>query len=101
MVLLCSAFKLAEGVVANKLNAAFKSRAAPNEYMLVGGAVHLIGLGMAMVMGVYNPDNEPAPDPNYEQRYCDVEDPGPPGLPDGASVSIYTTAIIYTMIVGE
>ena len=45
-------FKLAEGIVADKLNAAFKSREAPNAYMAIGGAVHVVGLVMAMVLGV-------------------------------------------------
>ena len=100
VVMVCTAFKLAEGIVADKLNAAFKSKEAPNAYMAIGGTVHVIGLVMAMVLGVYNPDDEPPPDPDYEQRYCDAEDTGPPGLPEGASVSIYMSAIIWTMIAG-
>ena len=36
----------------------------------------------------------------YVQKYCDAEDAGPPGAPGGATASIYTYAILYTMIAG-
>jgi hypothetical protein len=101
VVMLCTAFKLVEGVVANKLNEAFKHKRAPDAYLLSGSVLHGIGFVMALVLGVYNPDNDVPEEvkKEYVQRYCDEEDPGP-GLSGDSLARVYLSAILYTMVAG-